>query len=132
MNLKSISIIISFLLFNKKVLSSPIEDNIIKSILPNNDNEISVFELDVANDLDVEMEVPIEELDMANVADSNSEFETEFDEIDFEVETDYETVYEIETIYEFVTDYEIETDYEVEMVLEIIPNDEVIIIKYKI
>jgi len=131
---KNISIIFAFLTLN--VLSSPIEDintdfNLLNNNTPvedittdfnslNNDTEVSSYASNAVNDSVVEMEISIDELEMANVAELYYEVEMETDNkfgSDSESETDEPNV-------EFETDFENETDEadEIEMVSEII-ND---------
>jgi len=129
LNFKNISIIFAFLTLN--VLSSPIEDintdfnlldnspvedNTTDFNLLNNDTEVSSYASNAVNE--VEIEISIDELEMANVAELYYEVEMETDDkfgTDSESETDEPDI-------ELETDLENETDEidEVEMVSEII------------
>jgi len=97
-------IIFAILLFNLKVLSSPIDNNALENTLLSNKNEDSSLELTAAADSTIEVEVSSKELvndadsdsdsDSDSYSDSDSDSDTE-NELNPEVETDSETETEI-------------------------------------
>jgi len=103
-------IIFAILLFNLKVLSSPIDNNALENTLLSNKNEDSSLELTAADDTDIEVEDSSKELVNDADSDSDSYFDSDSDtenELNPEVETDSET--ETETTSEILSYDEVNT-----------------------
>jgi len=112
-------IIFAILLFNLKVLSSPIDNNALENTLLSNKNEDSSLELTAAADSTIEVEVSSKEL--VNDADSDSDSDSDsYSDSDSDSDTENELNPEVET----------DSETETEITSEILSYDEVNTLKY--